>query len=68
MSNEINNYKRFEECIEKIFSEAEFSTASNVALEQNKGDIDIVAEKDGKSTVLKSNMLKLQKEQYIRFM
>lgn len=48
MSNEINNYKRFEECIEKIFSEAEYSTASNVVLEQNKGDIDIVAEKDGR--------------------
>ncbi len=46
--NEINNYKRFEECIAKIFSEAEYSTASNVVLERNKGDIDIVAEKDGR--------------------
>ena len=46
--NEINNYKRFEECVAKIFNEAEYSTALNVVLEQNKGDIDIVAEKDGR--------------------
>ena len=37
--NEINNCKRFEECVAKIFNEAEYSTALNVVLEQNKGDI-----------------------------
>ncbi len=48
IANEINNYKRFEECIAKIFVEAEYFTTTNVVLEQNKGDIDIVAEKDGR--------------------
>ena len=47
--NEINNYKKFEECITKIFKEAEYETVSNVALEQDKGDIDIVAKKDEKN-------------------
>lgn len=45
VSNEINNYKRFEECIVKILEEAEYDTVSNVVLEQHKGDIDIVAKK-----------------------
>lgn len=48
VSNEINNYKRFEECIVKIFEEAEYDTVSNVVLEQHKGDIDIVAKKNEK--------------------
>ena len=67
VSNEINNYKRFEECIVKIFEEAEYDTVSNVVLEQHKGDIDIVAKKMKRSTVLKLNMLRLQKKQYIKF-
>ncbi len=65
--NEINNYKKFEECITKIFKEAEYETVSNVALEQDKGDIDIVAKKMKKSTVLKLNMHRLRKRQYIKF-
>ena len=48
VGNEINNYRRFEECIAKIFSEAEYSTVSNIVLPNNKGEIDIVAEKDGR--------------------
>jgi predicted RecB family endonuclease len=48
VGNEINNYERFEECIAKIFEEAGYDTVSNVALEQYKGDIDIVAKKDDK--------------------
>lgn len=48
VGNEINNYRRFEECIAKIFSEAEYSTVSNIVLPNNKGEIDIIAEKDGR--------------------
>ena len=65
--NEINNYKKFEECITKIFKEAEYETVSNVALEQDKEDIDIVEKKMKKSTVLKLNMHRLRKRQYIKF-
>lgn len=43
--NKVNNYERFEDCIAKIFAEAEYSIIQNVVL-ANNGDIDIVAEKD----------------------
>ena len=57
--NENNNYKKFEECITKIFKEAEYETVSNVALEQDKGDIDIVAKKDEKIIYITKNINKL---------
>ena len=48
VGNEISNYRKFEECIAKIFSEAEYSTVLNMVLPNNTGEIDIVAEKDGR--------------------
>lgn len=48
VGNEISNSRKFEECIAKIFSEAEYSTVLNMVLPNNTGEIDIVAEKDGR--------------------
>ena len=45
---DINNYYAFENCVAKIFAEAEYTVAQNVRLGNGKGDIDIVIEKDMK--------------------
>lgn len=45
--NGIENYCRFENCIAKIFEEAEYSITRNVRIKNNPGyEIDIVAEKN----------------------
>lgn len=47
VSDIISSYKKFEECVAKILSEAGYSTLLNVVSEKNRGEIDIVAEKNG---------------------
>lgn len=43
----INNYQLFENCVIKIFSEAEYSVQQNVIINECQNGIDIVAEKNG---------------------
>lgn len=44
----VRNYFVFENCVAKIFTESGYYVTQNVQLEKSIGDIDIVAEKDGK--------------------
>lgn len=44
---DINNSYLFENCVLKIFKEAEYSVKQNVIVNNYRGDIDIVAEKNG---------------------
>lgn len=44
---DINNSNLFENCVLKIFKEAEYSVKQNVIVNNYRGDIDIVAEKNG---------------------
>lgn len=43
---DVNNSYLFENCVSKIFKEAEFSVEQNVIINNCRGDIDIVAEKN----------------------
>lgn len=43
---DMNNAELFENCVLKIFKEAEYSVTQNVILNNYRGDIDIVAEKN----------------------
>ena len=43
----LTNYLLFENCVAKIFKEAEYNVRQNVVVDNKKGDIDIVAEKNG---------------------
>lgn len=44
---DINNSNLFENCVLKIFKEAEYSVKQSVIINDYRGDIDIVAEKNG---------------------
>lgn len=57
--NGIESYNRFENCIAKIFEEAEYSIKRNVHIKRNPPyEIDIVAKKNKKSFALRLNLLR----------